>query len=283
MKLVRFGSPGHEKYGVLDEGGVVRDPSEALARSSASEHDLEAVLNVLRGTDPASLPSVSSETRLGVPVSRIGKIVCVGLNYSDHAAESGLEVPSEPVLFMKATTALSGPNDDICIPPGADKTDWEVELGVVIGKRVTRVREQEALAQIAGYCVVHDVSERAYQLERSGQWLKGKSLDTFCPVGPYLATPDEIGDPQALPMHLLVNGERMQDGSTSSMVFGVAFLIHYISQFMTLEPGDLISTGTPWGVGMGRRPPVYLKDGDIVELGIETLGVQRQHVRRLNG
>lgn len=278
MRIARFGSTGSERYGLVDEEGVIRDASMAL---NGVADGLDAVIEALRGVDPASLPTVTGDVRLGCPVARVGKVVCVGLNYSDHAAETGMAVPSEPVLFMKANTSVCGPYDDILIPRDADKVDWEVELGVVIGKRATRVSEADALAHVAGYVVVNDVSERGFQLEGTGQWLKGKSLDTFCPVGPWLVTPPEAGDPQDLGMHLDVNGQRMQGGSTKTMVFGVAFLVAYVSQFMTLEPGDIISTGTPPGVGMGKQPPTYLQAGDEVTLGIQGLGVQRQVVRSI--
>ncbi len=275
MRIVRFGPAGSEHYGLLDDAGVVRDASSLVG----DDADLEDALDRLARANPADLPIVGDGERLGCPVARVGKVVCAGLNYSDHAAETNMPVPSEPILFMKANTSVCGPNDDIRIPPDADKVDWEVELGVVIGKRTTRVSEADALDHVAGYAVVHDVSERAFQLEGTGQWLKGKSLDSFCPVGPWLVTRDEAGDPQDLAMFLDVNGKRMQDGSTRTMVFGAAFLVSYISRFMTLEPGDIIATGTPPGVGMGQRPPVYLKPGDRVSLGIQGLGVQHQTVR----
>jgi 2-keto-4-pentenoate hydratase/2-oxohepta-3-ene-1,7-dioic acid hydratase in catechol pathway len=275
MRIVRFGPAGSEHYGLLDDAGVVRDASSLVG----DDADLEHALDRLARVNPADLPIVGEGERLGCPVARVGKIVCAGLNYSDHAAETNMPVPSEPILFMKANTSVCGPNDDIRIPPDADKVDWEVELGVVIGKRTTRVSEADALDHVAGYAVVHDVSERAFQLEGTGQWLKGKSLDSFCPVGPWLVTRDEAGDPQDLSMFLDVNGKRMQDGSTRTMVFVAAFLVSYISRFMTLEPGDIIATGTPPGVGMGQRPPVYLKPGDRVSLGIQGLGVQQQTVR----
>lgn len=279
MRIVRFGPAGSERYGLLDGDGSVRDASGLL---NGDVNDLEMVIDALREADPSRLPAVPLGARLGCPIARVGKVVCVGLNYSDHAAETGMAVPSEPVLFMKANTSVSGPYDDIRIPSDAEKVDWEVELGVVIGQRATRVREADALRYVAGYALVHDVSERGFQLDGTGQWLKGKSLDTFCPVGPWLVTPDEAGDPQALRMHLDVNGQRMQDGSTKTMIFGVAFLVAYASRFMTLEPGDIISTGTPPGVGMGRKPPAYLKAGDQVDLSIQGLGAQRQVVRLIS-
>lgn len=277
MRVIRYGISGVERFGVLDPSGAGRDASSTL--SGLDPQDLPAVLGRLRTVDPRDLPLLPAGARLGCPVARVGKIVCAGLNYRDHAAEAGMALPAEPVLFMKANTSISGPNDDIQVPPGCEKVDWEVELGVVIGRRAKRIGLSDALDHVAGYVVVHDVSERAYQLERSGQWVKGKSLDTFCPVGPWLVTPDEIPDPQQLRLHLDVNGEPMQESSTASMIFDVRFLIQYASRFMTLEPGDLIATGTPAGVGLGRKPPVFLKDGDVVELGVERLGSQRQRVR----
>ena len=276
MRIVRFGLVGAERYGLLDDAGIMRDASQAAGENAG---DFSRVVEALAAINPTDLPPVAEGVRIGCPVARVGKVVCVGLNYSDHAAETNMAVPVEPVLFMKANTSVCGPNDDIRIPADAEKVDWEVELGVVIGKRATRVSEADALGHVAGYTVVHDVSERGFQLEGTGQWLKGKSLDSFCPVGPWLVTRDEAGDPQELSMYLDVNGDRMQDGSTRTMVFKVAFLVSYISRFMTLEPGDIISTGTPPGVGMGKQPPVYLQPGDRVELGIEGLGVQQQIVR----
>jgi 2-keto-4-pentenoate hydratase/2-oxohepta-3-ene-1,7-dioic acid hydratase in catechol pathway len=229
----------------------------------------------LARVNPEGLPPVEGSPRLGVPVAGVGKVMCIGLNYSDHAAESGMAPPPEPILFMKATSALCGPNDPIVLPKGSEKTDWEVELGVVIGRAAKHVREEEALSHVAGYVVFNDVSERAFQLERAGQWTKGKSCDTFGPVGPWLVTPDEVGDPQRLSMELTVNGEVMQKGSTATMIFSVAHIVSYLSRFMTLHPGDIIATGTPPGVGMGRKPPRYLKAGDVVETRIEGLGRQR--------
>lgn len=279
MRILRFGPDGAERYGLLDADGVIRDASLAVGEDIG---DFGRALDALGRLNPAGLPAVAEGVRLGCPVARVGKVVCVGLNYSDHAAETNMAVPPEPVLFMKANTSVCGPNDDIRVPADAKKVDWEVELGVVIGKRATRVSEADALDHVAGYTVVHDVSERGFQLEGTGQWLKGKSLDSFCPVGPWIVTRDEAGDPQDLAMYLDVNGQRMQDGSTRTMVFKVAFLLAYISRFMTLEPGDIISTGTPPGVGMGRQPPVYLQPGDRVELGIEGLGAQQQVVRLID-
>ncbi len=260
---------------MLDAGGVIRDLSGVIDDLAG---DALADLGRLAGTDPASLPAVPGEPRLGPCVAGTGKFMCIGLNYADHAAESGLEVPSEPVLFMKATSAICGPDDPIIVPRGATKVDWEVELGVVIGRKAKYVSEAEALSHVAGYCVCNDVSEREYQIERQGQWTKGKSCDNFGQTGPWLVTPDEVPDPQNLGMWLEVNGERVQDGSTKTMVYGVAHLVSYLSQFFTLHPGDIISTGTPPGVGLGFKPPRYLKAGDVVELGIEGLGRQRQDV-----
>lgn len=273
MKFLRYGPRGAEKPGVLDANGQIRDLSGLVGDIAG---DTLANLDRLKGIDPEQLPLVEGDPRLGACVGGTGKFMCIGLNYADHAAESGLDVPSEPVLFMKANSAICGPNDPIIIPRGSEKTDWEVELGVVIGKPAKYVSEAEALDHVAGYCVINDVSERAFQIERQGQWTKGKGCDNFGPTGPWLVTPDEIADPQNLAMWLEVNGERVQDGSTSTMVYGVAHVISYLSQFFTLHPGDIISTGTPPGVGMGFTPPRYLKPGDVVELGIEGLGRQRQ-------
>lgn len=278
MKLLRYGEPGHERPGLIDADGKIRDLSQHVADLGGQTID-PAALEALSRIDPASLPLVEGDPRLGPCVAGVGKFICIGLNYSDHAAETGAKVPPEPIIFMKATSAIVGPNDDLLIPRGSEKTDWEVELGIVIGRKAKYVSEAEAMDYVAGYCVVHDVSERAFQTERSGQWTKGKSCDTFGPTGPWLVTRDEIADPQNLPMWLTVNGEKMQDGSTKTMVFGAAFLVSYLSQFMSLQPGDIISTGTPPGVGMGMKPPRYLKTGDVVELGIEGLGTQRQMVR----
>jgi 2-keto-4-pentenoate hydratase/2-oxohepta-3-ene-1,7-dioic acid hydratase in catechol pathway len=275
MKLMRVGAPGAEKPAVLAADGTIRDLS-AHVPDIADAALLPEGLAKLGAIDTASLPVLSASERLGACVAGTGKFICIGLNYSDHAAESGMAVPPEPVIFMKATSAICGPHDDVLIPRGSEKTDWEVELGVVIGKTAKYVSEADALDYVAGYCVSHDVSERAFQTERSGQWTKGKSCDTFGPVGPWLVTKDEIADPQNLGMWLKVNGETMQNGSSSTMVYGVAFLVAYLSQFMSLHPGDIISTGTPPGVGMGMKPPRYLKAGDVVELGIEGLGSQKQ-------
>ncbi|PYE88026.1 fumarylacetoacetate hydrolase family protein [Phyllobacterium leguminum] len=278
MKLLRYGEAGQEKPGVLDKDGKLRDLSGHVADIAGAVLAPDA-LALLGQIDPESLPLVSGSPRLGPCVAGTGKFICIGLNYADHAAESGLAVPPEPVIFMKATSAIVGPNDDIVIPRGSQKTDWEVELGIVIGKTAKYVSEDNALDYVAGYAVLHDVSERAFQTERAGQWTKGKSCDTFGPTGPWLVTKDEVANPQNLAMWLKVNGETMQDGSTKTMVYGVRHLVSYLSQFMSLHPGDIISTGTPPGVGMGLKPPRYLKAGDVVELGIEGLGVQRQHVR----
>lgn len=277
MKLLRFGSPGAERPGILDAVGNIRDltrwvsdiGSEALAPHSLAR---------LRSVDTSTLPVVDRSVRLGPCVGSVGKFVCIGLNYSDHAAESGMAVPAEPVVFMKATSSISGPNDDIELPPMSAKSDWEVELGVVIGIKAKYVSRESALSHVAGYCVVNDLSERAFQLEGTGQWVKGKSADTFGPVGPWLVTADEISDPQDLHLWLEVDGHRYQDGTTAKMVFGVAHLVSYLSQFMTLHPGDIISTGTPPGVGLGQKPPVYLKAGNVIRLGIDGLGEQAQHV-----
>jgi 2-keto-4-pentenoate hydratase/2-oxohepta-3-ene-1,7-dioic acid hydratase in catechol pathway len=277
MKLLRYGPQGAEKPGLLDADGVIRDLSSVLTDLNGDALSPEA-LKKLAALDMASLPAVDASTRIGPCVAGVGKFVAIGLNYSDHAAESGLEVPPEPVVFMKATSSICGPNDNVEIPRGSEKTDWEVELGVIIGKTAKYVDEADALQHVAGYCVVNDVSERGFQIERSGQWVKGKSADTFGPIGPWLVTRDEVPDPQSLGLWLEVNGERQQDGNTNTMVFGVAFIVSYLSRFMTLHPGDIITTGTPPGVGMGHKPPKYLKSGDVVSLGVQGLGEQRQDV-----
>ena len=275
MKLLRLGALGAEKPALLADDGTLRDLSGILSDIAGETLDDEA-LNRIRAIDPASLPVVSAD-RVGACVGNVGKFICVGLNYADHAKETGKEPPPEPILFMKATTAVVGPNDDVEIPLSSAKTDWEVELGVVIGKRAKYVSEAEAISHVAGYCVVNDVSERAFQSERGGQWTKGKSHDTFGPIGPWLVTRDEIADPQNLSLWLDVDGQRRQTGNTSTMIFGVAHLVSYISQFMTLMPGDVIATGTPPGVGMGIKPtPVFLQAGQIMTLGIDGLGEQRQ-------
>lgn len=277
MKLLRHGPAGAEKPGIRLDDGTIRDLSGLvpdIAGAVLSDEGLAAI----RAADVSALPVVPADTRLGPCVGGTGKFICIGLNYADHAAESGMAVPPEPVIFMKATSAICGPYDPIIIPRGSEKTDWEVELAVIIGTRAKYVSEADALAHVAGFAITNDVSERAFQTERAGQWTKGKSCDNFGQIGPWLVTRDEVADPQNLPMWLKVNGQTMQDGSTRTMVYGVAHLVSYLSQFMTLHPGDVISTGTPPGVGMGQKPPRYLKAGDVVELGIEGLGQQRQTV-----
>ncbi len=272
MKLVRYGPAGREKPGLIDGEGRIRD---------LSRHDVDidpASLARLAALDPAGLPAVEDNPRLGVPVAHIGKLVCVGLNYADHAAEGGHPIPEEPILFLKSTTALNGPNDPLMLPRESKRVDWEVELAAVIGTTARYVTEDEALGHVAGYCAMNDVSERSFQHERGGQWVKGKSCDTFAPLGPWLVTADEVGDVQNLRLWLDLNGKRMQDGTTAKMIFGVANLVSYISGFMTLQPGDVVSTGTPPGVGHGQRPPRFLQAGDVVTLGIERLGEQRYEV-----
>lgn len=273
MKLARYGEPGSEKPALIDAQGNLRDLSDHVDDIAG---DLLTRLGDLREIDAQSLPLVEGSPRIGACVGQVGKFICIGLNFADHAAESGMDVPPEPIIFAKYTSAICGPNDPILIPRGSEKTDWEVELAFVIGKRAKYVAEADAMDHVAGFCLANDVSERSYQLERSGQWSKGKSSDNFGPIGPWLVTPDEAGDIDNLGMWLDVNGERMQDGSTATMVYKVPFLISYLSQFFTLHPGDVISTGTPPGVGMGCKPPRYLKAGDVVELGIDGLGTQRQ-------
>jgi 2-keto-4-pentenoate hydratase/2-oxohepta-3-ene-1,7-dioic acid hydratase in catechol pathway len=275
MKLLRYGPIGMEKPGLLDTDGTIRDLSGVVGDIGGATLS-DAGLERLRRLDPAHLPEVDPSVRLGPCVAGTGKFICIGLNYSDHAAETGNAVPPEPIIFMKATSAICGPNDPVIIPRGSQKTDWEVELAVVIGTKAKYVAEADAMDYVAGYCVANDVSERAFQAERQGQWTKGKSADNFGPTGPWLVTRDEVADPQDLPMWLTVNGEKRQDGSTATMVYGVAHLVSYLSQFMSLQPGDVISTGTPPGVGMGMKPPTFLKPGDVIELGIEGLGQQRQ-------
>ncbi|MES2403454.1 MAG: fumarylacetoacetate hydrolase family protein [Pseudomonadota bacterium] len=277
MRLVRYGDAGHERPGMLDAHGALRDLSQ-IVDDIAGEALTNESLARLRALDPDALLKLDGAPRLGAPVGRVGKIVCVGLNYADHAAESGQSVPEQPVIFMKATSAIVGAFDDVVIPPGSEKTDWEVELGVVIGDAARNVSREAALDHVAGYLIVNDVSERAFQFDHGGQWVKGKSCDTFAPLGPWLVTRDEISDPQSLSMWLEVNGHRYQDGNTRTMVFDVAALVSHISRYMTLEPGDVISTGTPPGVGLGQKPPVYLKPGDVMALGIAGLGTQRQRV-----
>lgn len=274
MKLMRVGPLGQEKPALLDADGRVRDLSAHVADIAGDVLSPEGLAK-LASLDPKDLPEVAVE-RIGACVAGTGKFICIGLNYADHAAEANMPIPIEPIIFMKATSAICGPNDNVLIPRGSEKTDWEVELGVVIGKAAKYVSQTDALNYVAGYCVIDDVSERAFQLDRAGQWTKGKSCDTFGPIGPWLVTKDEIPDPQNLAMWLTVNGETFQNGSTKTMVFGVARLVSYLSQFMSLLPGDIISTGTPPGVGMGMKPPRFLAPGDVVELGIKGLGVQKQ-------
>lgn len=277
MKFVRYGPRDRERPGILDDTGALRDLSAEVDEIGPSLFE-SGVQERLRRLDLAALPSVDGTPRLGACVAGVSKIVCVGLNFSDHAAETGVAIPPEPVLFMKATSAITGPYDNVILPRGSRKTDWEVEVGVVIGRKACYVDEAHAMAHVAGYCVINDLSEREFQLERGGQWDKGKCCDTFAPLGPWLVTPDEVPDPQLLGMRLAVNGRVFQDSSTANMVYRIPFLISYISQFMTLNAGDVISTGTPAGVGMGQRPPIYLQAGDVVELEIESLGRQRQSV-----
>jgi len=277
MKLLRYGSAGQEKPGLLDSSNIIRDLS-GVVPDIAGATLLPETLARLQSIDPTTLPAVTGTPRIGPCVGQVGKFMCIGLNYSDHAAESNMPVPKEPILFMKATSSIVGPNDDLVIPRGSEKTDWEVELGVVIGKTAKYVSEADALSHVAGYCVVHDVSERAFQLEGTGQWTKGKSADTFGPIGPWLVTADEIPEPGNLRLWLEVDGGRRQDGSTKTLIFGVEYLVSYLSKFMSLQPGDIISTGTPPGVGHGQKPPVYLRAGSEVRLGVEKLGEQKQRV-----
>ncbi|MGZ9713569.1 fumarylacetoacetate hydrolase family protein [Glaciimonas sp. GNP009] len=281
MKLLRHGPKGQEKPAAMDTNGKIRDLSSIISDISP-EVLSPAGLKKLQAIDLSTLPEVPAPQRFGAPFTGLGKFICVGLNYSDHAAESGLPVPPEPVLFNKWSSCFGGPNDPIVMPKNSVKTDWEVELGVIIGSKARYVTVENALSHVAGYAVINDVSEREYQIERSGTWDKGKGCDTFGPVGPWLVTADEVGDPQNLSMWLDVNGTRYQNGNTKTMVFNVAFLVHYISQFTTLYPGDIISTGTPPGVGMGQKPQVFLKNGDVVKLGIEKLGEQQQTVHTWN-
>jgi 2-keto-4-pentenoate hydratase/2-oxohepta-3-ene-1,7-dioic acid hydratase in catechol pathway len=279
MKLVRYGATGQEKPGMIDADGTLRDLSAHVADITGATLDDDSIAK-LRAVDPATLPAVEGNPRMGACVGDIGKFMCIGLNYADHAAETGADIPEHPILFMKANSAITGPNDDVVMPRGSVKTDWEVELGVVIGKAAKYVSEEEALDYVAGYCLCNDVSERHFQTSLTGQWTKGKSCDTFGPTGPWLVTRDEVEDPQNLDMWLDVNGKRMQTGNTKTMIFTVAQVISHLSQLFTLHPGDVISTGTPPGVGMGMKPePVYLKDGDVMELSIQGLGIQRQNVR----
>ena len=275
MKLLRFGPSGQERPGILHQDGSIRDLSDHI-QDINSETLRPIGLARIAAINTDSLPCADTGVRLGPCVGSIGKIVCVGLNYSDHAAETGMAEPSEPILFMKANNAINGPYDPVMIPKDSAHTDWEVELGIVIGRRAQHVSEENALEHVAGFCVVNDVSERHFQIERGGQWVKGKSCDTFAPIGPWMVTRDEIADPQALDMWLDVNGKRFQTGSTATMIFGVKTLVSYISRFITLDPGDVIPTGTPPGVGSGQKPPIYLKAGDVMTLGISDLGEQRQ-------
>jgi len=277
MKLLRYGQPGAELPGLLDAEGRIRDLSGIIGDVAGLALEPDSLDRIAR-IDPETLPRVDGNPRLGPCVGNVSKLVCVGLNYSDHAAEAGQAVPPEPILFQKATSCIVGPDDDVMLPRGSEKTDWEVELGIVIGTRARYVSQDKALDHVAGYCVVNDVSERAYQIERAGQWTKGKSADTFGPIGPWLVTRDEVPDPQALDMFLDVNGQRRQTGNTRTMVFGVRHLVSYISEFMTLLPGDIIATGTPPGVGLGMKPPQFLKAGDVMHLGVAGLGEQRQKV-----
>lgn len=279
MKLLRFGPAGNERPGLLDDTGTIRDLSGVIADIDGNAIG-DAALASLRALDPEALPAVGADVRIGPCLTRVGKLVGVGLNYSDHAAESGLPIPTEPILFMKATTAISGPYDPVELPAGADQVDWEVELGFAIGKRAKNVSIDDALEHVAGYMIVNDVSERDWQTQRQGQWMKGKSHDTFAPIGPWLVTRDEVPDPQNLAMTCDVGGIRRQNGSTATMIFGVAYLVAYISRFMTLEPGDIVTTGTPPGVGLGMKPPLYLKDGEDMLLTIDGLGFQRQRTAR---
>jgi 2-keto-4-pentenoate hydratase/2-oxohepta-3-ene-1,7-dioic acid hydratase in catechol pathway len=275
MKLLRHGEFGNEKPGIIDHEGKIRDLSSYIPDINGDSINSES-LKKIAAINLSTLPIVSNDTRLGACVGNVGKFLCIGLNYSDHAAESGLPVPSEPILFSKATSAIVGPNDNVEIPRNSSETDWEVELGIIIGKKAKYINEDEAEDYIAGYCVVNDVSERAFQIKREGQWTKGKSCDTFGPTGPYLVTKDEIPDVQNLKMYLDVNGKRMQNGSTNTMIFSAKHIVYYLSQFMSLNPGDVIATGTPPGVGLGMKPPVFLNAGDTMKLGIEGLGEQNQ-------
>tara|TARA_B110000003_G_scaffold49271_1_gene48057 strand:+ start:136 stop:984 length:849 start_codon:yes stop_codon:yes gene_type:complete len=278
MKLLRFGNIGEEKPGAIDSNGIIRDLSSIINDLNGQSID-DLTIERLRKINLKSLPAVSNNTRIGPCIGSVGKFLSIGLNYSDHAAETGLPIPEHPILFLKATSSIVGPNDTVYMPRGSTKSDWEVELGVIIGKKAKYVKESDALSYVAGYCIVNDVSEREFQTELSGQWTKGKSCDTYGPTGPWLVTRDEIPDPQRLSMSLDLNGKRMQDGNTKTMIFTVAQIIEHLSSLMTLYPGDLISTGTPPGVGMGIKPnPIFLKSGDIMELKIEHLGTQRQVV-----
>ena len=277
MKLLRYGPKGQEKPGLLDKNGQIRDLSGIVKDIDGS---VLADLSAIRAANVESLPVVEKGVRLAQPVANVGKFLCIGLNYSDHAAESGMPEPSEPIIFMKATSAIIGPYDNVYLPPTSKKSDWEVELGVIIGKEARYVSKEKALDYVAGACVVNDLSEREYQLERLGTWDKGKGCDTFGPFGPYLVTLDEVGDLNNLGLWLDVNGTRMQTGNTASLIFNVPTLVSYVSQFMSLQPGDVISTGTPPGVGMGKKPQIWLKEGDVITLGIDKLGDQKQNVKR---
>lgn len=275
MKLLRYGPAGAEKPGLLDASGAIRDLSGHVSDIGPAQLSPDS-LKALAAIDPESLPKVEGAVRYGAPVANVGKFIAIGLNFADHAAESNMPIPTSPIVFNKWTTCIQGPNDDVVIPKDSVKTDWEVELGVVIGKTARYVDEADALSYVAGYCTINDVSEREYQLEQGSQWDKGKGCDTFGPIGPWLVTGDEVGDPQNLDMWLDVNGKRMQTGNTKTMVFNCAYLVAYLSRYMTLSPGDVITTGTPPGVGLGFKPPIYLKAGDVMTLGIEKLGEQRQ-------
>jgi len=277
MKLLRHGPAGAEKPGLMAEDGTIRDLSGVVADITGENLTSEGLAE-LAAVDAGSLPVVPADTRLGPPVNGVSKVLCIGLNYRDHAEETGSPIPAEPILFMKAPSSIVGPNDDVMLPQGSEKTDWEVELGIVIGKPARYVDEAQAMDYVAGFCVVNDVSERAFQTEGTGQWTKGKSSDTFCPFGPWMVTKDEIGDPNELGIWLDIDGKRCQDGSTNTMIFNVPHLVSYVSRHMTLLPGDLIPTGTPPGVGMGQKPPVFLKPGNVMRLGIDGLGEQQQTV-----
>ena len=277
MKLVRYGKPGKEKPGLIDSAGRLRDLSAVVADIGPDQLG-DAALARLRKLKTDTLPLVKGSPRMGCPVAGIGKFIAIGLNYADHAAEAGMSIPAEPIVFMKATSCIQGPDDPVMLPKGSKKSDWEVELGVVIGRQARHVSQKDALSHVAGYCVVNDVSERAFQIERGGTWDKGKGCDTFGPIGPWLVTRDEIANPQRLDLWLDLNGHRMQNGNTRTMIFSVAKVVSYVSQFMTLMPGDVITTGTPPGVGMGMKPPVFLKKGDVLTLGVQGLGTQRQLV-----
>lgn len=277
MKLVRYGNPGKEKPGLIDDDGKLRDLSGVI-KDIGPEQLSDAALAKLRRLKTANLPLVRGKPRIGCPVTGVGKFVAIGLNYADHAAEAGMPIPQEPIVFMKVTSCMQGPNDPVMLPKGSVKTDWEVELGIVIGTRARHVSQKDALNFVAGYCTINDVSEREFQIERGGTWDKGKCCDTFGPIGPWLVTRDDVPNPQKLDMWLEVNGKRMQTGSTKTMIFSAAKIVSYVSQFMTLEPGDVICTGTPPGVGMGMKPPTYLKKGDVVTLGITGLGEQSQTI-----